>query len=60
MIDDAGIAGVEQGVQAGEYRIAGRHCESTDVLADGVGLPAPEVGDIIEVYRLESVAKTLA
>ena len=44
----------------GRYRIAGRHCESTDVLADGVELPAPRVGDIVAVPATGAYHQTMA
>jgi diaminopimelate decarboxylase len=34
---------------AGAYRIAGKHCESGDVLIDGVELPVPRRGDLLAV-----------
>jgi diaminopimelate decarboxylase len=34
---------------SGSYRIAGKHCESGDVLIDSVELPAPHRGDLIAV-----------
>jgi diaminopimelate decarboxylase len=34
---------------AGTYRIAGKHCESGDVLIESVELPAPRRGDILAV-----------
>jgi diaminopimelate decarboxylase len=34
---------------AGEYRIAGKHCESGDVLIDAVELPEPRAGDVLAV-----------
>jgi diaminopimelate decarboxylase len=34
---------------AGEYRIAGKHCESGDVLIDAVELPQPQAGDVLAV-----------
>jgi diaminopimelate decarboxylase len=34
---------------AGSYRIAGKHCESGDVLIDRVELPAPRRGDLVAV-----------
>jgi diaminopimelate decarboxylase len=34
---------------AGTYRIAGKHCESGDVLIDGVELPEPRRGDLLAV-----------
>ena len=33
----------------GEFRIAGKHCESGDVLIDGVALPRPRRGDLLAV-----------
>jgi diaminopimelate decarboxylase len=33
----------------GAYRIAGKHCESGDVLIDGVELPEPRRGDLLAV-----------
>jgi diaminopimelate decarboxylase len=33
----------------GTFRIAGKHCESGDVLIDAVSLPAPKRGDILAV-----------
>jgi diaminopimelate decarboxylase len=34
---------------AGTYRIAGKHCESGDVLIEAVGLPEPRRGDLLAV-----------
>jgi diaminopimelate decarboxylase len=34
---------------AGPYRIAGKHCESGDVLIDRVELPEPRRGDLLAV-----------
>ena len=34
---------------AGTYRIAGKHCESGDVLIEGVELPEPRRGDLLAV-----------
>jgi diaminopimelate decarboxylase len=34
---------------AGEYRIAGKHCESGDVLIDAAELPEPHAGDVLAV-----------
>ncbi|HUZ16318.1 MAG TPA: diaminopimelate decarboxylase, partial [Gaiellaceae bacterium] len=34
---------------AREYRIAGKHCESGDVLIDAVALPEPQAGDVLAV-----------
>lgn len=45
---------------AGRYRIAGRHCESTDVLAEGIELPAPELGDVVAVPATGAYHQTMA
>jgi diaminopimelate decarboxylase len=34
---------------AGDFRIAGKHCESGDVLIDGIALPRPRRGDLLAV-----------
>jgi diaminopimelate decarboxylase len=34
---------------AGEYRIAGKHCESGDVLIEAAELPEPRAGDVLAV-----------
>jgi diaminopimelate decarboxylase len=34
---------------SGTYRIAGKHCESGDVLIDGVELPEPHRDDLLAV-----------
>ena len=34
---------------AGQYRVAGKHCESGDVLIDAVTLPEPHRGDLLAV-----------
>ena len=44
----------------GSYRIAGRHCESTDVLAEGVALPEPKVGDIVAFPATGAYHQTMA
>ncbi len=44
----------------GRYRIAGRHCESTDVLAEDVPLAAPVVGDVIAVPATGAYHQTMA
>ncbi|HEX9416886.1 MAG TPA: diaminopimelate decarboxylase [Gaiellaceae bacterium] len=33
----------------GTYAVAGKHCESGDVMIDGVGLPQPRRGDLLAV-----------
>ena len=37
------------GPAEGEFRIAGKHCESGDVLIDGIALPRPRRGDVLAV-----------
>ncbi len=44
----------------GAYRIAGRHCESTDVLAEGVALADPQVGDVIAVPATGAYHQSMA
>ena len=45
---------------AGRVRIAGRHCESTDVLVDGIELPEVHVGDVIAVPATGAYHQTMA
>ena len=44
----------------GEYRLAGRHCESTDVISNAVQLNAPAVGDIIAVPATGAYHQSMA
>lgn len=44
----------------GVFRIAGRHCESTDVVAEGVALPTPRVGDVLAVPATGAYHQTMA
>ena len=46
---EAGIVGRFDGTGAQRVMVVGRHCESGDVLIDGVDLPAPKVGDLLAV-----------
>jgi diaminopimelate decarboxylase len=46
---EALLANRAEEVPAGEYRIAGKHCESGDVLVDAAELPEPRAGDILAV-----------
>ena len=48
---EAGLADrLDAGSGAGERcTVVGRHCESGDVLVDGVALPGPRVGDLLAV-----------
>ncbi|MEI6689964.1 MAG: diaminopimelate decarboxylase [Thermoleophilia bacterium] len=45
---------------SGSYRIAGRHCESTDVLAENIALPTPAVGDIVAFPATGAYHQTMA
>jgi len=44
----------------GRYRLAGRHCESTDVLAEDVPLADPAVGDVVAVPATGAYHQTMA
>ena len=46
---EAGIVGRFKGPDLETVTVAGRHCESGDILVDGVDLSAPEVGDLLAV-----------
>ena len=46
---EAGIVGRFEGPDLENVTVVGRHCESGDVLVDGVELSAPEVGDLLAV-----------
>ena len=46
---EAGIVGRFEGPDLETVTVVGRHCESGDVLFDGVDLSAPEVGDLLAV-----------
>ncbi|MEO7352404.1 MAG: diaminopimelate decarboxylase [Marmoricola sp.] len=46
---EAGIVGRFEGPDLETVTVVGRHCESGDVLVDGVDLSAPEVGDLLAV-----------
>ena len=46
---EAGIVGRFEGPDLGTVTVVGRHCESGDILVDGVDLSAPEVGDLLAV-----------
>src|SRR5581483_10184843 len=43
------VAGRVEAEPDGDYAVAGKHCESGDVLIDRVALPQPERGDILAV-----------
>jgi diaminopimelate decarboxylase len=40
--------------------VAGRHCESGDVLVDGIPMPAPRVGDLLAIPATGAYCYTLA
>lgn len=46
---EAGIVGRFEGPDPERVTVVGRHCESGDVLVDGVDLSAPSVGDLLAV-----------
>jgi diaminopimelate decarboxylase len=46
---EAGIAARLDGPDPETVTVVGRHCESGDVLVDGVPLSAPKVGDLLAV-----------
>ena len=46
---EAGIVGRFDGPDLEHVTVVGRHCESGDVLVDGVDLSAPAVGDLLAV-----------
>jgi len=46
---EAGIVGRFEGPDHETVTVVGRHCESGDVLVDGVDLSAPAVGDLLAV-----------
>ena len=46
---EAGIVGRFAGAGLERVTVVGRHCESGDVLVDGVDLASPEVGDLLAV-----------
>jgi diaminopimelate decarboxylase len=57
---EAGLAG-RLDVPEGELvTVVGRHCESGDVLVDGVRLPDPRVGDLLCVAATGAYCHTLA
>ncbi|HVM57893.1 MAG TPA: diaminopimelate decarboxylase [Gaiellaceae bacterium] len=46
---EALLANRAEELPTGVYRVAGKHCESGDVLIDAVELPRPERGDLLAV-----------
>jgi diaminopimelate decarboxylase len=45
---------------SGVYRIAGKHCESGDVLIEGARLPAPRPGDVLAVAATGAYSASMA
>jgi diaminopimelate decarboxylase len=57
---EAGIAGRFGADGAEPVTVVGRHCESGDVLVDGIDLPSPRVGDLLSVPVTGAYCHTLA
>ncbi len=57
---EAGIVGRFDGPDSETVVVVGRHCESGDVLVDGVPLSAPEVGDLLAVPVTGAYCYTMA
>ena len=57
---EAGIAGRLDAAVGETVTLVGRHCESGDVLIDGVRLDAPRVGDLVAVPATGAYCHTLA
>jgi diaminopimelate decarboxylase len=57
---EAGIAGRLDGAGGELVTLVGRHCESGDVLVDGVRLDAPRVGDLVAVPVTGAYCHTMA
>ena len=57
---EAGIVGRFDGRDQERVTVVGRHCESGDVLVDGVDLSAPEVGDLLAVPATGAYCFTMA
>ncbi len=57
---EAGIVGRFDGSESETVVVVGRHCESGDVLVDGVPLSAPEVGDLLAVPATGAYCFTMA
>ncbi len=54
------IAGRPEAEPDGFYTVAGKHCESGDVLADRVALPAPARGDLLAVAATGAYTLSMA
>jgi diaminopimelate decarboxylase len=57
---EAGICGRFDGPDPEAVTVVGRHCESGDVLVDGVDLSAPVVGDLLAVPATGAYCFTMA
>ena len=57
---EAGIVDRLDGADAETVTVVGRHCESGDVLVDGVPLSAPRVGDLLAVPATGAYCYTMA
>ena len=57
---EAAIAGRLDGPDLETVSVVGRHCESGDVLVDGVALSAPSVGDLLAVPATGAYCYTMA
>jgi diaminopimelate decarboxylase len=57
---EAGVAGRLDTADGETVTLVGRHCESGDVLVDGVLLDAPRVGDLIAVPATGAYCHTMA
>jgi diaminopimelate decarboxylase len=57
---EAGIAGRLDGSESELVTLVGRHCESGDVLVDGVRLADPRVGDLVAVPATGAYCHTMA
>ena len=57
---EAGIVGRFDGAGAEPVTVVGRHCESGDVLVDGVDLSAPALGDLLAVPATGAYCFTMA
>ena len=57
---EAGIADRLDAAGGEEVTVVGRHCESGDVLVDGVRLDAPRVGDLLAVPATGAYCFTMA
>jgi diaminopimelate decarboxylase len=57
---EAGLAGRMHAEGSERVTVVGRHCESGDVLIDGIDLDSPEVGDLLAVPTTGAYCFTMA